>query len=166
MSGGSLAHLNPFSRDSGAYRRGTSQTGPAHRRSLPFHRLIPFEAVKEQYADWGIVFKGAIALTPSNPSFYSRGPRVVLMPVSHRHAITITLNQPLPRITLQVRGYQDIRLSALDRNGHCVTHCKTFRYRHAEHHKAPLEELTIEGRRTYELVLESSGPFVLESFSF
>lgn len=138
----------------------------SYRHSLPFHRLTPFEAVKDQYAEWGIAFKDAIALTPSNPSFYSRGPRVVLMPVSHRHTITIALSQPFPRITLQVRGYQDIRLSALDRNGHCLTHCKTFRYRHAAHHKAPLEELTIEGRRTYELVLESSAPFVLEAFSF
>jgi hypothetical protein len=142
------------------------QTNPVQRRSLPFHELTPFESVREQFADCGIVFEGAIALAPSNPSFYSRIPRVVLMPIAHRHAITITLKSRLPRITLKVRGYKDIRLTALDGSGHCLAHCKTFRYRYAETHKAPLEELTIEGRRASGLILESSAPFVLEALSF
>ncbi|MBD0268318.1 MAG: hypothetical protein ICV77_08490 [Cyanobacteria bacterium Co-bin8] len=144
----------------------TSQSAPPQRCSLPFHRLTPFESVREQFAERGVVFEGAIALTPSNPSFYSQVPRIVLMPIAQRHAITITLKDQRPRISLKVRGYKDIRLTALDNSGHCLAHCKTFRYRYAEHDKAPLEELTVESRRTGGLILESSAPFVLESFSF
>lgn len=137
-----------------------------NRQSLPFQRLMPYELVKDQYQEWGITFEGAIALPPSNPSFYNRTSEIVLMPLSGRRSITLTLKNPPPRITVQVRGYRDIQLSALDHSGHCITHCKTFRFRYAEHHKAPLEELTVENRHTHGLILESSAPFVLESVCF
>ncbi|HEY9764321.1 MAG TPA: hypothetical protein V6D07_17470 [Trichocoleus sp.] len=134
-------------------------------QNLPFHKLSPFETVRDQYADWGVQFEGAIALFPSNPSFYSRVPRLVLMPTTERRSITLTLKKPLSRIVFCVRGYYDIRLSALDSTGHCITHCKTFRYRYGERHKAPLEQLTVDGRNIASLILESSAPFILESLS-
>lgn len=162
--------FNPLTflpREQSCLERPTRQASKKpNRQNLPFHRLSPFQIVSDQYADWGVLFEGAIAFLPSNPSFYSRVPRLVLMPTTNRRSITLTLQQPFSRITFHVRGYSDIRLSGLDSSGHCITHCKTFRYRYVEHHKAPLEKLTVEGRNLSTLILESSAPFVLEALSF
>lgn len=138
---------------------------PVKHSPLPFHRLAPFEQVQGQFADWGVWFEGTIALFPSNPNFFNPSPQLVLMPSARRRSMTITLQQPRPQLTLQVRGYRDIRLSALDRSGHCITHCQTRGSYTPEPHKAPLEILTIAGHRTHHVILESSSPFVLESLS-
>lgn len=140
---------------------------PAPSYSLAFARLSAYELVQHQYADQGIVFEGAIALLPSNSSFYEQSPQIVLMPTSQRRSIVITLSRPLQRVALRVRGYRDICLSALDASGHCVAHCRTLRHRYAvDQSKAPLEELILEGRSVHSLVVESLSPFTLESFSF
>ena len=49
-----------------------------------FQTLSSFERVSDQYQDWGLQFEGAIALTPSNPSFLSESDKVVLMPATER----------------------------------------------------------------------------------
>lgn len=140
---------------------------PVLSHSLPFASLSAYELVQHQYADQGIGFEGAIALLPSNSSFYEQSPQIVLMPTSQRRSIVITLLRPLQRVALRLRSYRDIRLSALDASGHCLAHCKTLRHRYAEdQRKAPLEELVFEGRNVHSLVVESLAPFTLESFSF
>lgn len=132
--------------------------------ALPFQWLQPFALVNDQLSVWGVLFEGAIAINPSNPHFYSSRPRRVIMPVGNRRSLTIHLQKPFEELTLQVRGYQDISVTALDEEGHCISHCKTFRHRLIEQEKAPVEQLTIDLVGSQKLILESSRPFILESF--
>lgn len=137
---------------------------PPAKVTLPFQWLQPFAQVDDQLSVWGVHFEGAIAINPSNPHFYSHRPRRVIMPMGNRRSLTIHLQKPFEELTLQVRGYRDISVTALDQEGHCISHCKTFRHRLIEQEKAPVEQLTIDLAGSQKLILESSGPFILESF--
>lgn len=135
-------------------------------RSLPLQSLKPFELVKEQFVPWGIEFEDAIALYPSNPAFIEEKTRLVLMPVASSSAIKIKLRQPYCSVTMRLRGYHDIRLATLNRDGHCTLCGKTFCSRYSPVDKAPLEVFCLDLRRVQTIVLKSSAPFILEAITF
>lgn len=132
-------------------------------QALPFDQLTPYEPVSTQFTPWGIEFAAAIALYPSNPSFLSAVSDMVVMPTAS--TIEINLLKPLRHAGLRLRGHHDIRLKALSAKGEMIACKKIFCHRYSEATKAPLEILTLDLRRVRTLLLSSSVPFVLESFS-
>lgn len=133
------------------------------KNTLPLEQLSPFERVKHQLECFGMRFSGAIALYPSNPNFYENKPYLGLMPAAGRKTIEIDIVKPLQSLALEVRGYYDVRLAALDRDRHILLCCKTFRYRYAETTQAPCETLVIDLNKVKTLILHSTGPFIVAS---
>ena len=131
--------------------------------TLPFQRLKPFADVADQFSLWGVHFEAAIALNPSNPAFYSHQSRRGIMPRGQGQSLDIRLRQTHEQVTLQVRGYGDFRVRVLDAEGHDLG-VKAFSRRLMEQHKAPVEQLTIALGHGQRFILDSTRPFILESF--
>lgn len=133
------------------------------RQPLPFNQLQAFERVDRQFSAWGIYFEDAIAIQPTNPRFIPAQQGLVLMPTASKNALKIKLLRPPRSMVLQVRGYQDIHLTALNGEGHCTLCGRTCCHRSSEKAKAPRETVTLDLQRAQVLVLKSYAPFVLES---
>ena len=136
-----------------------------------FQTLSSFEVVTDQYQNWGLQFEGAIALTPSNPSFLSESGAVVLMPEAGRKMLKIHLRRPIRHLTIGVRGAGVVNFIALGENGHCLNRCSI---------EGPQDNLTdknspaylpqrrfdLAAQRLSVLILESEAPFIVESVFF
>lgn len=134
------------------------------RHYLDLQDLSNFEVVNTQYRHHGLVFEGAIALRPSNPSFTDSANRLVLMPFPGCKTIRITLDRPLNQVSLWVKGFKPINLTALDQSHHCLTHCTTSDEFHRQDDRMvdlPVQLLAVHVHRITTLVIESSSPFVL-----
>ena len=136
-----------------------------------FQTLSSFEVVTDQYQNWGLLFEGAIALTPSNPSFLSESGNVVLMPEAGRKMLKIHLHRPIRHLTIGVRGAGVINFIALGENGHCLTRCSIegsqndLSGENAPNY-LPQRRFDLAAHRLNVLILESDAPFIIESVFF
>ncbi|MCG8367095.1 MAG: hypothetical protein MJA27_27635 [Pseudanabaenales cyanobacterium] len=133
-----------------------------------FQTLSSFERVSDQYQDWGLQFEGAIALTPSNPSFLSESDKVVLMPATGRKMIKIHLRRSIHHITIGVRGVGIVNFMALGKNGHCLTRCSldgqqsSLTDNNTPAH-LPQKQFDLAAQQLAVLILKSDAPFIIES---
>lgn len=79
---------------------------------LELEALNCFETVESQFDLWGIKFKNAIALQPSNPAFITQPDQIVLMSGPDSGFLEIDFRHPLQYIEAQVISSQSTILSA------------------------------------------------------
>ena len=152
-----------------SFTEGASSDLPAWDK-VNFQYLSSFEVVTDQYQEWGLQFEGAIALTPSNPSFSSESGAVVLMPEAGRKMVKIHLHRAIHHLTIGVRGAGIVNFIALGENGHCLTRCsidgpRSLTGKHTPTH-LPQQQFDIAAQRLTVLIVESDAPFIIESVSF
>lgn len=134
---------------------------PQTYQDLPLNRLSSYEPVTDQFMDYGLTVQGAIALRPSNPSFVDIVPAIGLMPLGQALAMRLTLVQPRAKLRLQLRGYQDVSLHAITAEGHRLTSAIIQRSRQQENNQAPQEIITLQAENVRQVVIASSGIFLL-----
>ena len=160
--------LNPgSSMPNFSFPEGASSALPAWDK-VNFQTLSIFEVVADQYQDWGLKFEGAIALTPSNPSFSSEADKVVLMPTAGRKMVKVHLQQATRHIKISVRGAGIVNCAGLGSNGHCITRLSTDEPPSnltADNAPAllPQQQFDLATQQLTALILESDSPFIIES---
>ena len=99
------------------------QTAPARihdGRALPLFQFAPFEPVTDQLQDYGVIFKSAIAITPSNPNFLDYPDQRSIMPCGNRRQLQLTLQRPMKAVALCLQSYREFRVDVLDGDGNAV----------------------------------------------
>jgi hypothetical protein len=134
---------------------------PSDSVELPFAELSPHELITDQFEVYGVSVQGAIAVTPSNPSFIEQTARLALMPLGQQAQMRLLLHQRFTTIGVHLRGYRDFRIDALDHDGHSLTAVIVHRHRQEPQHKAPDETITVDAAKVAQLVISSSTSFVL-----
>lgn len=81
---------------------------------LNLEDLKCFEAVERQYQPWGITFKNAIALQPSNPAFPPHSGSIVLLGAPKSGFLEATFSKPVRFVSAFVTSSQRTILSAYD----------------------------------------------------
>ncbi len=81
---------------------------------LNLEDLKCFEVVERQFHHYGITFKNAIALQPSNPAYPSRSGTTVLMGAPKSGWLEVSFSQPICQFCCYVTSSQRTILSAYD----------------------------------------------------
>lgn len=81
---------------------------------LNLEDLKCFEVVEQQFCHYGISFKNAIALQPSNPAYPSRSGTTVLMGAPKNGWLEIAFSAPIYMFCCYVTSSQRVVLSAYD----------------------------------------------------
>jgi hypothetical protein len=138
---------------------------------LSFEMLNPFEAVRDQFRDYGVQFEQAIALAPTNPAFAQHSNALALMPTAGHSSLKLHFKHSIERVSASVIGVRHISLVALDENNEVVARQSVYVGRSLCHHEdlvEPLPCLTLDvtGDRIRQVVLLSDAPFVVNDLSF
>ena len=141
----------------------TCQTQADNGQALPLWRFAPYELVTDQLAAFGVTFKDAMAIMPSNPSFIDHSARCFLMPVGNQRQLRLTLQRRFQTVLLRMQGYQDFRVDVVDAVGHglgqalqhpcCITHAA----------RAPFQDIQVHAAFARDLLIASAGPFLLKA---
>ncbi|TVQ16143.1 MAG: hypothetical protein EA367_20935 [Leptolyngbya sp. DLM2.Bin15] len=89
-----------------------SQDSPLACVRLDMEDLQCFERVERQFDAWGVVFKNAIALHPSNPAFPTRTGKTVLTGAPHSSWIGVQFHRPVSYVSGFVTSSRQLALSA------------------------------------------------------
>jgi hypothetical protein len=87
---------------------------------LNLEDLKCFEVVERQFHHYGITFKNAIALQPSNPAYPPRSGTTVLMGAPKSGWLEASFSQPIRRLCCYVTSSQRTILSAHDHNDNLI----------------------------------------------
>ncbi|HEY9632485.1 MAG TPA: hypothetical protein V6D14_03710 [Coleofasciculaceae cyanobacterium] len=90
---------------------------------LNLEDLKCFEAVEHQFHHYGITFKNAIALQPSNPAYPSRSGTNVLMGAPTSGWLEAKFLQPISKFCCYVTSSQRTILSAYDHQDNLLVRC-------------------------------------------
>ena len=92
--------------------------------SLGFHKsrqvcldledLDGFTVLTDQFAESGVLFENAIAITPSNPAFPVRSGKRVLIGAPSAGWLSATFNQPVAWVGAYITGSKSVLISAFD----------------------------------------------------
>lgn len=146
-----------------AENRATHDYEFIHLQELPIEHLGQFEWVQDQFQDWGLIFEGAITMVPSNPRFAdAASSRLSLIPGGRRQEILIHINAAVQFIQMQVRGYRDLAISAIDHHQQSCPSVIVDRQRQIEGAKAPTEIITVDVRQVATLRLSSAGVYLID----
>lgn len=92
---------------------------------LELEALNCFETVENQFDLWGITFKNAIALQPSNPAFITKPDQVVLMSGPNSGFVEIHFHHPLRYIEARIISSQSTILSAFNADNQEIASTQT-----------------------------------------
>ncbi|AFZ07288.1 hypothetical protein Osc7112_2888 [Oscillatoria nigro-viridis PCC 7112] len=79
-----------------------------------------FEVVEHQFAHWGVTFSNAVAIQPSNPSFFTGSGATVLMGAPKSGLIEVTFKYPVRWVSGLVTSSRRTVLSACDIDGNPI----------------------------------------------
>ncbi|MBD2577033.1 hypothetical protein [Oscillatoria sp. FACHB-1406] len=96
-----------------------SKSNPVCSR-LNLERLESFEVVEEQFKEWGITLRNAIALQPSNAAYPPHSGSTLLMGAPRDGWMELVFKRPLHYFSCHVTSSQPIILSAYDRQGNLI----------------------------------------------
>lgn len=96
-----------------------SNDKPVYSR-LNLERLESFEVVEEQFQEWGISLRNAIALQPSNAAYPPHSGSTVLMGAPRDGWMELVFKRPLRSFSCHVTSSQPIILSAYDLQGNLI----------------------------------------------
>ncbi len=91
------------------------------RTFLSLENLKCFEAVEQQYGEYGVVFNNCIAIEPSNPAFPKNSGKLVLMGAPKGGFLEVTFKQPVQSVSAVVTSSQRLVLSAYDSDCQLLT---------------------------------------------
>jgi hypothetical protein len=89
---------------------------------LNLEDLESFEAIEDQFQQWGVTFRNAIALQPSNSAYPPRSGQILLMGAPRSGWMELNFKRPIRLFNCHVTSSQTILLSAYDRQGNTVAH--------------------------------------------
>lgn len=81
---------------------------------LNLEDLKCFEVVEHQFRQYGVTFKNAIALQPSNPAYPPRNSTTVLMAAPKSGWLEVIFSQPVSKFCCYVTSSQRMIMSAYD----------------------------------------------------
>ncbi|SKB13241.1 conserved hypothetical protein [Planktothrix sp. PCC 11201] len=84
---------------------------------LALEELYCFEVIENQFQHWGITFKNAIALQPSNPAFVIKPTTTVIMGAPKGGHLEINFKYPVQKVCGMVTSSSATVLSAYDIEG-------------------------------------------------
>lgn len=83
---------------------------------LNFEELSCFEVVERQFETWGVVFKNAIAIKPSNPAFPPKSGQTVLMGSPRAGVLEASFNRPAQFVSAFLTSSRRTAMTAFDEN--------------------------------------------------
>ncbi|MEQ9667299.1 hypothetical protein [Coleofasciculus sp. G2-EDA-02] len=92
---------------------------------LNLEALSCFEVVEHQFHQFGVTFKNAIALQPSNPAYPPRSGTIVLMAAPKSGWLEATFSQPIAWFCCYVTSSQRTMMSAYDSQGMLIDQVMT-----------------------------------------
>ena len=81
---------------------------------LELESLNCFETVEYQFQAWGVIFRNAIAIQPSNPAFVTEPEQIVLMSAPDSGFLEISFQHPIQSIAARVTSSRPTVLSAFN----------------------------------------------------
>lgn len=87
---------------------------------LDLESLQGFEVVSDQFQQWGIQFRNAIALQPSNPAYPPKSGSMVLIAGPKRGWMEVIFNHPICAVSCYVTSSRRITLSGFNREDQLV----------------------------------------------
>ncbi|NET30503.1 MAG: hypothetical protein F6K19_00620 [Cyanothece sp. SIO1E1] len=138
---------------------------------LNFQDLKVLEPVCEQYDQWGVRFKDAIALQPSNPAFRANMEPLVIMPSTPQSSLKAYFEQTQGKVGALVQGARRITLTAFDREGKQLDQASTstpqyITPRLKQGKELPKTRLYLEDWHIAKVIFQSDAPFTIENFCF
>jgi hypothetical protein len=88
---------------------------------LDLKTLEPFERVEDQFQQWGILFKNAIALQPSNSAYPPRSSQMLLMGAPRNGWMEIVFKRPIRFFNCHVTSSRRLVLCAYDSQNRLLT---------------------------------------------
>jgi hypothetical protein len=144
-------------------------------QALPLWKFAPFEPVTDQLKEYGVIFKGAIAITPSNPSFAEHPTQRCIMPKGNQRQLRLTLQRRFKAVVLCLQGYREFRVDVLDGSGYSIAAAVQSPPRSGKapvepmhlqspsfSGKAPMGQIRVDATLAQDLIVFSSGPFLLK----
>lgn len=100
------------------------QARPA-REFIDIDYLQNFELVADQFADFGLSFDDAIAISPSNGRFLAHSHRRSIMATSQGKMLKVGLAPTVQQVHLWLVGSQEVAISTLNGNGEIIFKTQT-----------------------------------------
>ncbi|TVR05442.1 MAG: hypothetical protein EA395_15660 [Phormidium sp. GEM2.Bin31] len=87
---------------------------------LDFEGLTRFEILRDQYQHWGVHFKNAIAVSPSNPAYPPHSGEIVIMGAPKSGFLELTFDRPVKFVTGYVTSSRFTAMSAYNGCGETI----------------------------------------------
>lgn len=136
---------------------------------LDMEDLQCFERVERQFDAWGIVFKNAIALHPSNPAFPTRTGKTVLTGAPHSSWIGVQFHRPVSYVSGFVTSSRQLALSAYNAADQLVAKSEipSANLLDATSVYPPNLQLSVRGQAITRIVFHAfNGQFTLDELVF
>ncbi|AKG22394.1 hypothetical protein IJ00_14955 [Calothrix sp. 336/3] len=137
--------------------------------SLNLQDLRCFEAVKNQYESWGVIFKNCVAIQPSNPAFPTDSGKVVMMGGPKGGLLEVTFLSPVKFVSTYVTSSQKLIMSAYDSDRHLLHQAVLPSPNLAQSDSIiqPNQLLSVSGDNIHHVVFSAfDGQFTIDKFCF
>lgn len=136
---------------------------------LTLEDLKCFEAVEQQYEQWGVIFKNCIAIQPSNPAFPTHSGPLVLMGAPKNGYIEATFLHPVHFVSAFVTSSQRLVLSAYGRDQQLLTQTVLpgANLANSDPGGSPNTLLSVSAKEIHRITFCAfDGQFTIDDFSF
>ncbi|MDJ1179610.1 hypothetical protein PJF56_12115 [Roseofilum sp. BLCC_M91] len=99
-----------------------SSAGGSKRIHLDLETLQGFEVVNHQFEQWGIQFRNAIALQPSNPAYPPKTGTMVLIAGPKSGWMEVLFTRPISAMSCYVTSSRRITLTGFDRHKQAIAY--------------------------------------------
>ncbi|WRH66607.1 MAG: hypothetical protein RSE13_24130 [Planktothrix sp. GU0601_MAG3] len=134
---------------------------------LALEELYCFEVIKNQFQSWGITFKNAIALQPSNPAFVIKPTTTVIMGAPKGGHLEINFKYPVQNVCAMITSSSGTILSAYDTEGKKVAETGMIVSHHisSDALNFPHAQLKVRGLNIQKVTFETfDGQLILHHF--
>ncbi|MGG6296076.1 hypothetical protein ACQ4M4_16945 [Leptolyngbya sp. AN02str] len=136
---------------------------------LDFDSLQPFERVERHFQKFGITFKNAIALQPSNPAFQPMPGKMVLMGSPKSGWLEAVFDRPVSWVSSSITGSRRTVMAAFDANNRPIAQAQTAgpNLAGSSSKLLPNLELSLLGEGIQRITLQTfDGQLTVSEFSF
>lgn len=134
---------------------------------LALEELYCFEVIENQFQHWGITFKNAIALQPSNPAFVIKPTTTVIMGAPKGGHLEINFKYPVQKVCGMITSSSATVLSAYDTQGKKVaeTGMSVSHHISSDALNFPHAQLKVTGLNIQKVTFETfDGQLILHHF--
>lgn len=136
---------------------------------LDLEELSCFEVVERQFEAWGVVFKNAIALNPSNPAFPPKSGQTVLMGSPRSGMLEATFSRPAKFVSAFVTTSHRAAMIAFDKDNKPLAEAEVPGANLADGHSSyePNMRLSVKASNIDHICVRSlGGQFTIDDFAF